>query len=144
MVSHFAVKLELNKGANKMAGDEKKSKYLTPEHKAPTAEEVAFPMDRLFKTNPKEARDIAKDYVKDKYKGSLDEYYKENYGGAKTSAPKKKKTVKKASGGAVHRMPDGTMMAGAKHGMKKGGRVKKCRMDGIALRGKTRAKQRSK
>ena len=28
--------------------------------------------------------------------------------------------------------------------MKKGGRVKKCRMDGIALRGKTRAKERSK
>ena len=29
-------------------------------------------------------------------------------------------------------------------GMKKGGMVKKCRMDGIALRGKTRAKERSK
>ena len=28
--------------------------------------------------------------------------------------------------------------------MKKGGMVKKCRMDGIALRGKTRAKERSK
>jgi|TARA_R110000824_G_scaffold235362_1_gene424165 DNA replication initiation complex subunit (GINS family) len=28
--------------------------------------------------------------------------------------------------------------------LKKGGMVKKCRMDGIALRGKTRAKQRSK
>ena len=52
--------------------------------------------------------------------------------------------INKASGGAVHRMPDGTMMAGAKHGMKHGGRIKKCRMDGIALRGKTRAKQRSK
>ena len=52
--------------------------------------------------------------------------------------------IKKASGGAVHRMPDGTIMAGAKHGMKKGGRVKKCRMDGIAIRGKTRAKERSK
>ena len=47
-------------------------------------------------------------------------------------------------GGAVHRMPDGTIMAGAKHGMKKGGKVKKCRMDGIAIRGKTRAKERSK
>tara|TARA_R110000803_G_scaffold178806_1_gene241227 strand:- start:234 stop:557 length:324 start_codon:yes stop_codon:yes gene_type:complete len=31
-----------------------------------------------------------------------------------------------------------------KKGMKKGGMVKKCRMDGIALRGKTRAKERSK
>jgi len=29
-------------------------------------------------------------------------------------------------------------------GMKTGGMVKKCRMDGIALRGKTRAKERSK
>tara|TARA_R110000751_G_scaffold297145_1_gene406609 strand:- start:278 stop:712 length:435 start_codon:yes stop_codon:yes gene_type:complete len=51
---------------------------------------------------------------------------------------------KKASGGAIHTMPDGTKMKGAKHGMKHGGKVKKCRMDGIALRGKTRAKQRSK
>jgi hypothetical protein len=42
-------------------------------------------------------------------------------------------------------MPDGTKMKGAKHGMKHGGAVKgKCRMDGIAIRGKTRAKQRSK
>ena len=29
-------------------------------------------------------------------------------------------------------------------GYKNGGKVKKCRMDGIAIRGKTRAKQRSK
>jgi hypothetical protein len=49
-------------------------------------------------------------------------------------------------GGAVHTMPDGKKMKGAKHGMKHGGAVKgkKCRMDGIAVRGKTRAKQRSK
>jgi hypothetical protein len=49
-------------------------------------------------------------------------------------------------GGAVHTMPDGTKMKGAAHGMKHGGKVKgkKCRMDGIAVRGKTRAKQRSK
>ena len=46
----------------------------------------------------------------------------------------------------MHTMPDGTKMKGAKHGMKHGGAVKgkKCRMDGIAVRGKTRAKQRSK
>ena len=45
----------------------------------------------------------------------------------------------------VHTMPDGTKMKGAKHGMKHGGAVKgKCKMDGIAIRGKTRAKQRSK
>ena len=31
--------------------------------------------------------------------------------------------VKKAKGGAVHKMPDGTMMKGAKHGMKHGGLV---------------------
>ena len=46
----------------------------------------------------------------------------------------------------MHTMPDGTKMKGAKHGMKHGGAVKgkKCRMDGIAVRGKTRAKERSK
>jgi hypothetical protein len=56
-----------------------------------------------------------------------------------------KKVEKKSNGGAVHTMPDGTKMKGAKHGMKHGGAVKgKCRMDGIAIRGKTRAKQRSK
>jgi hypothetical protein len=57
-----------------------------------------------------------------------------------------KKVEKKSNGGAVHTMPDGTKMKGAKHGMKHGGAVKgkKCRMDGIAVRGKTRAKQRSK
>jgi len=41
-------------------------------------------------------------------------------------------------GGMVHKMPDGTMMKGAKHGMKKGGSVKS--IDGIAVRGKTRCK----
>jgi hypothetical protein len=53
---------------------------------------------------------------------------------------------KKSNGGAVHTMPDGKKMKGAKHGMKHGGAVKgkKCRMDGIAVRGKTRAKERSK
>ena len=45
--------------------------------------------------------------------------------------------------GAVHRMPDGTMMKGAKHGMKHGGSVKgKCKVDGIAIRGRTRAKHK--
>ena len=37
-----------------------------------------------------------------------------------------------------------TTFARSSMGMKKGGMVKKCRMDGIALRGKTRAKERSK
>ena len=56
-----------------------------------------------------------------------------------------KKVEKKSNGGAVHAMPDGKKMKGAKHGMKHGGSVKgKCKMDGIAIRGKTRAKQRSK
>ena len=46
----------------------------------------------------------------------------------------------------MHTMPDGTKMKGVAHGMKHGGAVKgkKCRIDGIAVRGKTRAKQRSK
>ena len=59
---------------------------------------------------------------------------------------KEEEVEKKSNGGAVHTMPDGKKMKGAKHGMKHGGAVKgkKCRMDGIAVRGKTRAKQRSK
>jgi hypothetical protein len=54
--------------------------------------------------------------------------------------------IKLNKGGAVHTMPDGKKMKGAKHGMKHGGAVKgkKCRMDGIAIRGKTRAKERTK
>jgi hypothetical protein len=45
--------------------------------------------------------------------------------------------------GAVHRMPDGTLMKGAKHGMKHGGSVKgKCKVDGIAIRGRTKAKHK--
>jgi hypothetical protein len=54
--------------------------------------------------------------------------------------------MKKGGTVKTHTMPDGTKMKGAKHGMKHGGAVKgkKCRMDGIAVRGKTRAKQRSK
>jgi len=51
--------------------------------------------------------------------------------------------VKKAKGGAVHKMPDGTMMKGAKHGMKAGGSVKgRCKVDGIAVRGRTKAKHK--
>jgi hypothetical protein len=114
------VKLELNKGVNKMAGDKKKSKYLTPEHEAPTAEEVAFPMDRLFKTNPNTARGITKDYnsaVKKGFDGTVDDYYnmshrggtkkynpdkKENFStGRQLKANKQKKIVKKASGGVI-------------------------------------------
>ena len=46
-------------------------------------------------------------------------------------------------GGAVHTMPDGRKMKGAKHGMKHGGAVKgKCKVDGIAIRGRTRAKHK--
>jgi hypothetical protein len=63
----------------------------------------------------------------------------------KTQIRQTKEVEKKSNGGAVHTMPDGTKMKGAKHGMKHGGAVKgKCRMDGIAIRGKTRAKERSK
>jgi hypothetical protein len=53
----------------------------------------------------------------------------------KEEEPEKKEYNK---GGMVHKMPDGTMMKGAKHGMKKGGSVKS--IDGIAVRGKTRCK----
>jgi hypothetical protein len=48
---------------------------------------------------------------------------------------------KKMGGGKMHRMPDGSMMAGASHGMNYGGKVKKmghggkCRGMGAATRG---------
>ena len=89
--------------------------------------------------------------------------YKKGISDAKdaTQAQDKKK-VKKASGGLLKAAPNkgvtklpqdvrndmGFMKKGGKvKGYKDGGKVKKmkkCRMDGIALRGKTRAKQRSK
>ena len=54
---------------------------------------------------------------------------------------KEEEVEKKSNGGAVHTMPDGKKMKGAKHGMKHGGAVKgKCRMDGIAIRGKTKGR----
>ena len=37
----------------------------------------------------------------------------------------------------MHKMPDGTMMKGAKHGMKKGGKVRGC---GVAQRGLTKGR----
>jgi len=42
-----------------------------------------------------------------------------------TTTYKKGGAVKKMSGGAMHAMPNGTMMPGAKHGMKHGGKVYK-------------------
>ena len=42
-----------------------------------------------------------------------------------TTTYKKGGKVKKMHGGAMHAMPNGTMMPGAKHGMKKGGSAKK-------------------
>ena len=38
----------------------------------------------------------------------------------------------------MHKMPDGTMMKGAKHGMKAGG----CVGDGCAIRGRTKGTMR--
>jgi hypothetical protein len=77
----------------------------------------------------------------------------------KAKAEDKAKPVKKKSGGLLKAAPNegvtklpkdvrnkmGFLKKGGKvKGYKNGGKVKKCRMDGIALRGKTRAKQRSK
>ena len=93
-----------------------------------------MPMDEFKKLTPKERRDY-------KIKSDeIDRKTKEGYDKAKKQDFKNGGTVK------THTMPDGTKMKGAKHGMKHGGAVKgkKCRMDGIAVRGKTRAKQRSK
>ena len=84
----------------------------------------------------------------DKLKAVSDRAKGKGMGTAGRMQPMKKEeeVEKKSNGGAVHAMPDGKKMKGAKHGMKHGGAVKgkKCRMDGIAVRGKTRAKQRSK
>jgi hypothetical protein len=75
------------------------------------------------------------------YKQTYSDMTKENEGVRETMmAPikKVKKMFSKEEKKAVHKMPDGTMMKGAKHGMKKGGSVKS--IDGIAVRGKTRCK----
>ena len=55
-----------------------------------------------------------------------------------TKKPKEPEEKEYKKGGMVHKMPDGTMMKGATHGMKKSGSVKS--IDGIAVRGKTRCK----
>lgn len=78
----------------KVKNSMKKSKYLTEKHKSPTSEEVAFPMDRLLKTNPNTAKGIIKDYniaVKKGFKGSLDDYYNMTHReGTKAYNPEKK------------------------------------------------------
>ncbi len=91
-----------------------------------------MPLDEFKKLTPKERREY------DRKADEMDRKTKEGYDKAKKQDFNK--------GGAVHTMPDGKKMKGAKHGMKHGGAVKgkKCRMDGIAVRGKTRANQRSK
>jgi len=70
----------------------------------------------------------------DKEINSANDYVKEDL---------KKKKMKK--GGAVkkgyHRMPDGSIMKDSAHKMKKGGMVGKCKRDGIAVRGKTKARR---
>ena len=71
---------------------------------------------------------------KDKEINSANDYVKEDL---------KKKKMKK--GGAVkkgyHKMPDGTVMKDSAHKMKHGGMVGKCKRDGIAVRGKTKARR---
>tara|TARA_R110000782_G_scaffold236056_1_gene322179 strand:+ start:236 stop:544 length:309 start_codon:yes stop_codon:yes gene_type:complete len=91
-----------------------------------------MPLDEFKKLTPKELREY------ERKADEMDRKTKEGYDKAKKQPLK--------VGGAVHTMPDGTKMKGAAHGMKHGGAVKgkKCRIDGIAVRGKTRAKQRSK
>jgi len=67
----------------------------------------------------------------------------ENLLGPIKNLPKEVRGTGRVRRGAVHRMPDGTLMKGAKHGMKHGGSVKgKCKVDGIAIRGRTRAKHK--
>jgi hypothetical protein len=74
---------------------------------------------------------------KDKKENALQE-------GQARVAPKKM-----SKGGAMHKMPDGTMMKGASHKMGHGGKVKKMarggssasrRADGCAVKGKTKGR----
>ena len=55
----------------------------------------------------------------------------------------KETEMKYGKGGRVkkgyHKMPDGTVMKDSAHKMKHGGMVGKCKRDGIAVRGKTKA-----
>ena len=65
---------------------------------------------------------------------------------ARVAAPQAPKKMSK--GGAMHKMPDGSMMKGASHKMGHGGRVKKMshggsaskRADGCAVKGKTKGR----
>jgi len=68
-----------------------------------------MPLDDFKKLNPEERRE---------YKRKADEMDKKTNDGYDKA---KKQPLK--DGGAVHKMPDGTMMKGAKHGMKAGGYV---------------------
>jgi hypothetical protein len=56
----------------------------------------------------------------------------------KKAAPEVAKKMGYKKGGMTHKMPDGTMMKGAKHGMKKGGSV--TRGDGACMKGHTKGK----
>ena len=60
------------------------------------------------------------------------------------SAVEKSQTSVREFGGSSAKKPSLGGYDNVKMKYKKGGAVKKCRMDGIALRGKTRAKERSK
>ena len=184
---------------NKMADPKKEKMTPTQEayaegirtgKKAPVIRNMAKGLSKAVST-PKEKRMIDKGYSDIRKAVEAEakrKRVKKAAGGMLKAAPNKGVTklpkdvrnkmgfMKK--GGAVHTMPDGSKMKGAKHGMKAGGYVlsaedkerkkifesspparrkaakkmkhggavkgKKCRMDGIAVRGKTRAKQRSK
>jgi hypothetical protein len=101
------VKLELNKGVNKMAGCGSKRK-MKEGGKVKKANEN--PNKKLEEQGNTTKSNMGEGRIKI---DALDKLMKRG----------KYAPVKKAKGGAVHTMPDGTKMKGAKHGMKAGGYV---------------------
>ena len=154
MVLPFVVKLELRKEANKVADKKKKKSgptisggYKVSGGKVPGKDIAAQAMaDIRAGINLEGDNYFVEPYVsgsaykgsKGKLQGGIDRY------GIQGEWRPTENTFIRARGSMS---PKGeNKQGGIEAGVtfKKGGKVKKCRMDGIALRGKTRAKERSK
>ena len=146
MASPFVVKLELRKGANKM-GLKKKYELGKAALEAAvkklkgTGAGKKMTNKQLKQRANQDAFDDARTARKERLVGG-----RRDVRNRKEDAEFAKKTKKQM----LEEMAEEEYIYGPTNiklpnpGMKKGGTVKKCRMDGIALRGKTRAKQRSK
>jgi len=111
----------------------------SPREKARMAEKMRAEMGR-----PKTLGDLARIQAKRDARGMLQKPQSrqtQRRGAAVKGEEAKAAGMKK--GGAVkkgyHKMPDGTVMKDSAHKMKHGGMVGKCKRDGIAVRGKTKA-----